>query len=468
MARIDSFLAQLMAYEAEALLIESGDNLYLVKGEQRLPLMHVPAGAIQNAHVVTLLGEVAPPEICRRLEAGEGAEWVYPWGSCSIACAVTVEDGRMRAHLRDASAFTASAAAPAPLRAAPDEAADGVWQGPAVERYLRAALRTGSADLHLTAGRVPMCRVDGEMVALPDFAPLEPYSLQKMIEEIVPDRAKTDLDATHDVDFSWEIDCARVRCNVFRDCTGVGAVLRAFPLRAMTVAELGAPAPLVAMCAQRHGLIVVTGPSGSGKSTTAAALIDWINDNRADHIVTVEEPVEIVHVPKRALVNQRQVREHTGSFARALRAAQREDPDVVFVSDVHDVETLATVLDMAERHLVIVVMHTRSAAAALERIVDRFSPDQQHHARNVLAECLVGVVAQTLCKKIGGGRAAAFEVLEGGGATATLIRERRTSELPRTLDATLRALVDAGVIDAREAVARAVDQRAFQQLKAVA
>lgn len=492
MARIDTFLAQLMAYEAEALLVESGDNLYLVKGEQRLPLMQVRAGAIANAHVAALLSEIAPPDVRGGLETcAEGAsiEWEYQWGTCFFHVEAAVVGGRIRARLQEVSGATGAMSA----GIAPSSAEDAPPMGDDrahIEVFLRAALERGSSDLHLTAGRVPMCRVDGEMVplvatnahnraSLPRslVEPLDPYGLQKMIEEIVPDRARVELEATHDVDFSYDLTAlpqapqtgARVRCNVFRDSTGVGGVFRCFPLQPRSAHEIGLPDAVLEMCARRHGLILVTGAAGSGKSTTIAAMIDWINTNRADHVVTIEDPVEIVHAPKRCLINQRQVGEHTGSFARALRAAQREDPDVVLVGEVRDTETMTAALEMAETHLVIVTMHTTTAAAALERMLDRFPAEQQRQMRNVLSESLVGVVAQALCKRSGGGRVAAFDVVVATPAIAAQLRDGSTKELPRALDDHLRDLVARGVIHENEALARAVDARnLFARPRAVA
>lgn len=491
MARIDSFLAQLMAYEAEALLVESGDNLYLVKGEQRLPLMQVRAGAIANAHVVALLCEIAPPDVRAGLEAcaaGASIEWEYQWGTCFFHVEAAVVGGRLRARIQEVSGAAGgmSVAAPSAPSAPPDDSASVSDERPHIEVFLRAALERGSSDLHLTAGRVPMCRVDGEMVPLVPAhnrqaghrllaEPLDPYGLQKMIEGIVPDRARVELEATHDVDFSYDLPPvarstgARVRCNVFRDSTGVGAVFRCFPLQPRSAHEIGLPDSVLEMCAHRHGLIVVTGAAGAGKSTTIAAMIDWINTNRADHVVTIEDPVEIVHAPKRCLINQRQVGEHTGSFARALRAAQREDPDVVLVGEVRDSETMIAALEMAETHLVIITMHTTTAAAALERILDRLPVDQQRQARSVLAQCLVGVVAQALCKRSGGGRVAAFDVVMATPVIAAQLRDGNTAELPGCLDDQLRDLVARGVIHENEALARAVDARnLFARPRAVA
>lgn len=487
MARIDSFLAQLMAYEAEALLVESGDNLYLVKGEQRLPLMQVRAGAIANAHVAALLAEIAPNELRAAIEqcatgASNGAlEWEYQWGTCFFHVEAAVVSGRLCARLQEVSGATGTSAGntSAGLAAATvDEGPPSMGDDrPHIEVFLRAALERGSSDLHLTAGRMPMCRVDGEMTALAASIrePLDPYALQRMIEEIVPDRAKVELEATNDVDFSYDLAPsrghagARVRCNIFRDSTGVGGVFRCFPLQPRTAHEIGLPDTALEMCARRHGLIVVTGAAGSGKSTTIAAMIDWINANRADHVVTIEDPVEIVHAPKRCLVNQRQVGEHTGSFARALRAAQREDPDVVLVGEVRDLETVAAVLEMAETHLVIVTMHSTTAAAALERLVDRFPAEQQRQARSVLADVLAGVVTQTLCKRSGGGRVAAFDVVVATPAIAAQLRDGSTKDVPHALDERLRELVTRGVIHENEALARAVDARTlFARPRAVA
>ncbi len=296
-----------------------------------------------------------------------------------------------------------------------------------IDRLLGVMLDKRASDLHLSTGAPPILRLDGEMAPIPGQGPLSAEALQKILMPIVPPRNREEFQRTHDSDFAYELaGKARFRVNVFVDLHGMGGVLRVIPTKILTVEELGLPKELLTLCALPKGLVLVTGPTGSGKSTTLAALIDYINRMRSAHVITIEDPVEFVHPNKKCLINQRQVGEHTDSFKRALRAALREDPDIVLLGEMRDLETMSIAIETAETgHLVFGTLHTSSAPSTIDRIIDQFPPEQQNQIRVMLSSSLRGVICQMLCKKIGGGRVAALEVMFAVPAIANLIREQK-------------------------------------------
>jgi twitching motility protein PilT len=277
-----------------------------------------------------------------------------------------------------------------------------------------------------------MMRVDGEMQHVSGYESLSAEQVQRMLMPIVPPRNREEFESSHDTDFAYELPGkARFRANLFVDLKGMGAVMRVIPSKILTVEDLNLPKELLSLCHLPKGLVLVTGPTGSGKSTTLAALVDYINRTRHDHIITIEDPVEFVHPNKKCLVNQRQVGEHTDSFKKALRAALREDPDIVLLGEMRDLETIAIALETAETgHLVFGTLHTSSAPSTIDRIIDQYPPAQQEQIRVMLANSLKGVIAQMLCKKQGGGRVAALEVMFGVPAIANLIRESKVFQIP--------------------------------------
>jgi twitching motility protein PilT len=292
---------------------------------------------------------------------------------------------------------------------------------------------------------------------------------------VAPEKNREEWHARKDTDFAHETPAARFRVNVFADRKGIGAVLRQIPNSILTAEQMGLSQPILDLCNLSKGLVLVTGPTGSGKSTTLAALIDYINRHRDDHIITIEDPIEFVHPNKRCLVNQREVGVHTGSFKNALRAALREDPDIVLVGELRDLETIAIAIETAETgHLVFGTLHTNTAPSTVDRIIDQFPTDRQAQIRMMLSESLKGVISQTLCKKIGGGRAAAQEVLLCTSGVSNLIREGKTFQIPSimqtgraagmvTLNEALVELVKSKVVAPREAYLKAV---AKSELKA--
>ncbi len=346
-----------------------------------------------------------------------------------------------------------------------------------IDRLLNRLVDTKGSDLHLSVGAPPMIRKDGEIQPVPGFPPTTQEVMERMVMPIVPDRNREEFARTHDSDFAYELPgICRFRANLFLDLKGLGAVFRVIPSKILSVEDLGIPKEVLALCHLPKGLVLVTGPTGSGKSTTLAALIDYINRNRSDHIITIEDPVEFVHPNKKCLINQRQVGEHTDSFKKALRAALREDPDIVLLGEMRDLETIAIALETAETgHLVFGTLHTSSAPATIDRIIDQYPPEQQAQIRVMLANSLKGVMAQMLCKKIGGGRAAAWEIMFGVPAISNLIRESKIFQIPSIMQTgrklgmalmndSLFKLVKDGTVAPEEALAKANDKAGLMQM----
>ncbi|MCM2270010.1 MAG: type IV pilus twitching motility protein PilT [Thermoanaerobaculia bacterium] len=341
---------------------------------------------------------------------------------------------------------------------------------------LELLLERGGSDLHLSSRHRPRMRVHGDLEEMPEFAAPTSDELQRLLDAVTPERNRVQFEASHDTDFAHEIPGrARFRVNLFRDQQGVGAVMRTIPTRIPTFEELGLPEAVRKLAFLSKGLVLVTGPTGSGKSTTLAAIVDLVNRSRADHIITIEDPVEFVHPSKRCLVNQREVHQHTESFKQALRAALREDPDVVLVGEMRDLETVSIAIETAETgHLVFGTLHTTTAASTIERLVDQFPGDRQEQIRMMLADSLKAVIAQTLLKKIGGGRVAAYEILIATPAISNLIREGKTFQIASAMQIgraagmtqmndALYDLVDRKLVEPREAYLKAVDKEGLLQ-----
>lgn len=304
-----------------------------------------------------------------------------------------------------------------------------------IDRLLTKMLEMNASDLHLSTSAPPMLRVDGDMLSVPGQGVLQAEAVQRMLFPIIPPRNREEFSRRHDSDFAYELPGqARFRVNIFVDLRGMGAVFRVIPSKILTAQDLKLPTELLSLCELPKGLVLVTGPTGSGKSTTLAALIDHINQTRKAHIITIEDPVEFVHPNKKCLINQRQVGEHTDSFKQALRAALREDPDIVLLGEMRDLETIAIALETAETgHLVFGTLHTSSAASTVDRIIDQYPAEQQNQIRVMLANSLKGVICQMLCRKTSGGRIAALEVMLGIPAISNLIRESKIFQIPTVM-----------------------------------
>ncbi len=348
---------------------------------------------------------------------------------------------------------------------------------PRLNYFLRLMMAVKASDLHMSADVAPMARVDGSMRFLePDAKPLSHEELSAIFMEVAPQKNREEFEHSNDTDFAHAIEgLARFRANVFMDRKGIGGVFRQIPFDILSVDQIGLPPKVLDLCRLSKGLVLVTGPTGSGKSTTLATLIDFINQNREDHIITIEDPIEFVHPNKKCLVNQREVGTHTKGFKSALRAALREDPDIVLVGEMRDLETISIAVETAETgHLVFGTLHTTSAPSTVDRIIDQFPPDQQEQIRVMLSESLRGVVAQVLCKKIGGGRVAAYEILVATSAVANLIREGKTFQLKsvmqtgrrlgmQTLNDHLLEHVKAGRVAPEEAYIKSNDKAQLKQ-----
>jgi twitching motility protein PilT len=333
----------------------------------------------------------------------------------------------------------------------------------------------GASDLHISSGLPPMVRLHGEMIRL-DLPVLGRDDAHAAIYDVLNDEQKKIFETTRDIDFAFEIPgLSRFRANVFLQERGVAAVFRVVPSKVKTLEDLGMPRVLKTLSDKDRGLVVVTGPTGSGKSTTLAAMVDYINDTQRCHILTVEDPIEFVHVPKRSLINQREVGPHTQSFSNALRAALREDPDVILVGELRDLETTSLAITAAETgHLVFATLHTNSASKTVDRIIDIFPSGQQDQIRTMLSESIEGIVAQTLLPtKDGKGRVAALEVLTGVPALRNLIREDKTAQIVsviqtgaqygmQSLDQSLRELVMSGKLSRDEAMKKSSNPKLFE------
>ena len=300
-----------------------------------------------------------------------------------------------------------------------------------IDQFLRLMVQQKGSDLHLTVGSPPIMRQHGELTRV-KFRDLTPADMQALMYEIMTPAQKAEFEQSSDIDFAYEVaDVARFRVNLFRQRKGMGCVMRTIPSTVLSADDLNLPEGVRRFCKLTKGLVLVTGPTGSGKSTTLAAMVDLINETKPDHILTIEDPIEFVHVNKMGLVNQREIGNHTKSFATALRAALREDPDVILVGEMRDLETISLGLTAAETgHLVLGTLHTSSAAKTVDRIINVFPADEQEQVRAMLAETLRGVVAQQLLRKAdGSGRVAALEIMVGTPAIANMIREAKTHQI---------------------------------------
>jgi twitching motility protein PilT len=343
-----------------------------------------------------------------------------------------------------------------------------------ISDLLAFSVKNKASDLHLSAGLPPMIRVHGDVRKI-NLPSMDHSQVHDMVYDIMSDGQRKVYEETLECDFSFEIpNLARFRVNAFNQNRGAGAVFRTIPSKVLTLEELNAPAIFKEIANNPRGIVLVTGPTGSGKSTTLAAMVDYVNENEFGHILTVEDPIEFVHVSKKCLINQREVGPHTLSFANALRAALREDPDVILVGEMRDLETIRLALSAAETgHLVFGTLHTSSAAKTIDRIVDVFPAAEKEMVRSMLSESLRAVISQTLCKnKDESGRVAAHEIMIGTPAIRNLIRENKVAQMysaiqtgqnvgMQTLDQNLQDLVKRNLISIAEARSKAANKEMF-------
>jgi twitching motility protein PilT len=458
-ARLDRLIQTMQEQGAKGLQLAAGRPATMLLGGASRAVTKDP---LSGAQIVALLREIAPPSIQGSIV--EGAALVFPYASPSgqIQVEVDVFDGSFQATLR-------------PERVSPSvpQPVDQGLTTTEIEDLLRRTTEMGASDLHLRTGEPPLFRKDGELIRS-EGPPLEAEAIDRMLRSIMAPRELVAYTETGDADWAHElIGVSRFRCNAARERKGPLGVFRVIRSEIVTVDQLGLGAEIQKLCYLPKGLVLVTGPTGSGKSTTLAALIDLINRTRADHIITIEDPVEFVHPSKKCLVTQRQVGLHTRGFKEALRAALREDPDIVMVGELRDLETVSIAIETAETgHLVFGTLHTSTAASTIDRIIDQFPTDRQPQVRVALSESLRGVIAQVLCKKKGGGRVAAHEVLLSIPAISNLIREGKTFQIPSimqtnrkmgmvTLNDALLELVESGQIEPKEAWSKAVEKIAL-------
>jgi twitching motility protein PilT len=475
MAQIDQLLASVARFGATGAMLASDEKVMLAfPGGPRYASQTTP-----HASLLRMIEEILPPGVV--INPSGGTAFSYANGGNNVKVRVEMEQGRLRVSVETVpppEPVKAPSKPPAPeapvqeARKAPKFA--NVAVNTAVDRMLLKMLEMGASDLHLSTDCPPRVRVHGKMLELPGAETRNEHSLLEQLFEITPERNRTEFETRNDTDFAHSIPgVSRFRANLFRDRRGPGAVFRAIPFEILTPDRLGLPPQVLDLCYLSKGLVLVTGPTGSGKSTTLASLIDHINENRTDHVITIEDPIEFVHENKKCLVNQREVHSHTDSFKDALRAALREDPDIVLVGEMRDLETIAIAVETAETgHLVFGTLHTTTAPSTIDRIIDQFPADRQDQIRQMLSTSLKGVIAQTLCPRTGGGRVAAYEILYSTPAVANLIREAKTYQLysiiqtnrgvgMMTLNDSLIDLVRRKLVDPRDAALLSVNKTEF-------
>jgi len=342
-----------------------------------------------------------------------------------------------------------------------------------IAQLLAFSVKNGASDLHLSAGLPPMIRVDGDVRRI-NVDPMEHELVHGMVYDIMNDKQRKAYEEYFETDFSFEIPgLARFRVNAFNHNRGAGAVFRTIPSKILSLEELKAPKIFEDISNTPRGIVLVTGPTGSGKSTTLAGMVNYVNENHYGHVLTIEDPIEFVHESKKCLMNQREVHRDTLGFSEALRSALREDPDVILVGEMRDLETIRLALSAAETgHLVFGTLHTSSAAKTIDRVVDVFPAAEKEMVRSMLSESLRAVISQTLMKKIGGGRVAAHEIMLGTPAIRNLIRENKIAQMysaiqtgqsigMQTLDQNLQELLSKGLISKDEAMKKAANKDAF-------
>ena len=441
MAQLDRFLVHIFARGASRLLLIPGQAPALEMPDgQRLTLVPTPMTAVM---VEALAGEVMGLDEKAAWSQNPTVEWPYSVDGKPLGLKIqrTPAGASLEAAVQAAPVKAAPAAPRIELsQPAPAAHASGPRieiQGPAgggslAERLFKTLLAKGGSDLHLSSHQIPLARISGDMEELTEYGVMEPSQMEDLMRGLANGDTWRHFEEKHDADFAYPFEAGgcRLRVNFFMDRIGHGLVARVIPNQIPDPDALGIPEPVRRLAMLPKGLVLVTGPTGSGKSTTLAAIIDIANRQRKDHIVTIEDPIEFVHPRKRCLVNQREVGTHTASFKSGLRAALREDPDIVMVGEMRDLETIAIALETAlTGHLVFGTLHTNNAIGTIDRIVDQFPADRQQQIRVMLSDALKCVVSQVLLKKIGGGRVAALETLFIGPAIANLIREAKTPQI---------------------------------------
>jgi twitching motility protein PilT len=500
MAQLDRFLNLLVTNNGTGLLLAEGDVAKVTIKDSARPVMKQP---LTSAQILTLVREIAPVGQPHALDAKGAVSFDYSSADGAFEVSLT-QNGKIVAQIKPKglpkngvkpSAAPSQAAAPEavspppvsqsappaprvePVRPEPTTmpttrvTATGNRALEKIEGLLRTLVGNKASDLHLRSGSPPMLRLNGEIGPIPNEATLSSADIDEMLSAVMLEMNRDEFKEINDTDFAHEIPgIARFRGNALRERKGTGAVFRAVPAAVVTVEQMGISQEVQRLCHLTKGLVLVTGPTGSGKSTTLCALIDLINRTRSDHVITIEDPIEFVHESKKCLITQRHVGVHTSSFRHALRAALREDPDIVLVGELRDLETVSMAIETAETgHLVFGTVHTSTAVSTVDRVIDQFPPDRQAQIRVMLSESLKGVISQVLCKKIGGGRVAAREIMLSTPSVSNLIREGKTFQLPSVLQTSRRLgmvtmndalidLVESRQVEPQEAYLKATDK----------
>ena len=493
MAQLDRFLNLLVSNNASALNLAEGEVATVMIKDSARPVMKQ---ALTSAQILNLVREISPSNVTQAPDSNGNTRFEYASSDGTFEVVLT-QNGKISARIerKIAGANGAQPAATQPAAAIPPAVSKmptpkseaprvdaaraeapkaSVSSDRALERIeglLRKLIGNKASDLHLRAGSPPMLRASGEIESIPGEGVLTSDDIDAMLSTLMLEQNREEFREINDTDFAHEIvGLARFRGNALRDRKGTGAVFRAIPAAVVTVEQMGLSQEVQRLCHLTKGLVLVTGPTGSGKSTTLCALIDLINRTRSDHVITIEDPIEFVHESKKCLITQRHVGVHTSSFKHALRAALREDPDIVLVGELRDLETVSMAIETAETgHLVFGTVHTSTAVSTIDRVIDQFPPDRQAQIRVMLSESLKGVISQVLCKKIGGGRVAAREIMLSTPSVSNLIREGKTFQLPSvlqtsrrlgmvTMNDALAELVDSNQVEPQEAYLKATDK----------
>jgi twitching motility protein PilT len=496
---IDNLLGVLIRQNGRELVLEVGQHAKMITQSGEFNLSNTP---LSYGEIGMALARIIPEEVKRKLSSQPETEFDYDcMGMGSFKTYIKKTPNGVSAifrapgHSSEPSHVGAAQNKTTPVQP-PTISSSPAYDPPPVattvntptklnttitynmDNLFQSMYKMGASDLHICVSMPPMVRKDGHMVPLdPSYQPLTADDTKYLLTAIMPAKNQEEFAKRNDSDFAYEIpNMARFRANIFRDRKGIGGVFRIIPSKILTAEQLGLSQHILNLCKLSKGLVLVTGPTGSGKSTTLCAMVDHINRNRHDHLITIEDPIEFVHENKSCLVNQREVHNHTDSFKDALRAALREDPDILLVGEMRDLETVAIAIETAETgHLVFGTLHTTTAASTVDRIIDQFPTDRQSQVRVMLSESLRGVIAQTLLRKKGGGRIAALEVLIITPAISNLIREGKTFQIPSamqtgrnigmvTLNDALIELVKKDIVEPEEAYIKAVDKSGFEAL----
>jgi twitching motility protein PilT len=485
MAQLDKILQSMIQHRADELLLcEDEGAVFKVDGAEK-PVTK----SLTGPQVIALIKEIAPAQASVNIDARVPAKFQYqaPDGVFAVRAmlmnnkwnvSVVVDEkgdfARRTGMFQQVDLPPEEPAPPQRRKSVKLSAFSGDKARVQMEELLRTLVREGGSDLHLRVGEPPILRKHGEMVRIEGQEKLTNEQMEALLFSITPERNKKEYLEHNDADYAYEIEgVARFRSNILKDRKGMAAVFRVIPSTIVTADQLGVTPEVQNLCYLTKGLVLVTGPTGSGKSTTLCSLIDVVNKSRSDHVITIEDPIEFVHENKNCVITQRQVGVHTDSFKSALRAALREDPDIILVGELRDLETVGIAIETAETgHLVFGTLHTTTAASTIDRLIDQFPADRQEQVRTMLSVSLKGVVSQVLCKKIGGGRVAAREILLVTPAISNLIREGKTFQIPsmmqtskklgmQTMNDTLLDLVEKKLVEPKEAYMKSVDKGAF-------